>query len=63
VTTRSLSTSATARQDAHEIRRRLLPNSQATPNRSLGRQHASDGTAVAREQLAATVAAHLGVPR
>jgi hypothetical protein len=42
---------------AYEIRRRLLPNYQAEPTAAWDDKHASDGTAAAGEQLAATVAA------
>jgi len=48
---------------AHEIRRRLLPNSQAALTAAWGNKHASDATAAAHEQLTATVAANLGAQR
>ena len=48
---------------AHEIRRRLLPSPEAALHAAWADKHASDGIAAAREQLASTVAARLGVQR
>lgn len=48
---------------AREIRRRLLPDYQAALSAAWDAKHASEATAAAREQLAATVAASLGVQR
>lgn len=48
---------------AREILRRLLPDYEAARTAAWDEKHASDSTIAAREQLAATVAAHLGVQR
>jgi hypothetical protein len=48
---------------AHEIRRRRCRTTRPALAAAWDDKHASDGTTAAREQLAATVAAHLGMQR